>query len=304
MSFVLIAGRWRIDGANATYLGPDEREEPIGICLAPTRFRSGTLAVHTTLTSSDGVARVIIGYNAATGSYYSIGIGGSGYAYLINEFIPGRGWLPVQARGSVSQVRTGSPYRLEVEVSGQRVSLSVDGVRVLEDALPSPLQGDQVGLFAGGTAEVAFENFQVSGNEPRIFVVMQFRAPYDSLYTEVIQPVAERLGFKAFRADDVFRPGVILQDIIRGIVESDVIVADITPGNPNVFYELGYAHALQKPTILLANRQIEKLPFDVSGYRVIFYNDTIGGKRDIEDFLERYLDDIRRGTGSLMVLPR
>jgi nucleoside 2-deoxyribosyltransferase len=96
---------------------------------------------------------------------------------------------------------------------------------------------------------------------------MQFGAPYDALYQEVIQPVSHRAGFKALRADDVYRPGVILQDIIRGIIESDVIVADITPTIPNVFYELGYAHALQKPTILLANRQIEKLPFDVSGYR-------------------------------------
>jgi nucleoside 2-deoxyribosyltransferase len=68
-------------------------------------------------------------------------------------------------------------------------------------------------------------------------------------------------------------------------------------------YELGYAHALQKPTILLANRQIEKLPFDISGYRVIFYDDTIGGKRGIEGLLERYLEDIRRGTGSLTAPP-
>jgi nucleoside 2-deoxyribosyltransferase len=125
---------------------------------------------------------------------------------------------------------------------------------------------------------------------------MQFGAPYDALYQEVIQPVSHRAGFKALRADDVYRPGVILQDIIRGLVESDVIVADITPTtNPNIFYELGYAHALQKPTILLANRaQIEKLPFDVSGYRVIFYDDTIGGKRDIESTLEKHLESIRR----------
>jgi hypothetical protein len=93
----------------------------------------------------------------------------------------------------------------------------------------------------------------------------------------------------------VFRPGVILQDITRSIVESDVIVADITPTNPNVFYELGYAHALQKPTILLANRQLEKLPFDIGGYRVIFYDDTIGGKREIENTLEKHLESIRRG---------
>src|ERR1700694_2903882 len=77
--------------------------------------------------------------------------------------------------------------------------------------------------------------------------------------------------------------------IRRGIVDSDVIVAEITPVNANVFYELGYAHALEKPTILLANRNTEKLPFDISGYRVIFYDDSIRGKRDIEATLRKHL---------------
>jgi hypothetical protein len=293
--FLPIAGRWNFEGAHAMYLGPTESDRPFGLCLAPKRFRSGILAVEATLHNSTEAARVVVGYNPATGGYYSIGLGGYDYAYVIDEFVPGRGWSGIQVSGSSSQLRISRPYHLEAEVSGQRVSLSVDSVHVLEYTLRSPLQGDQVGLFAWGTAEIEFQNFRVSGDDPRIFVVMQFGEPYDSLHKEVIQPISEKLGFKAFRADDVFRPGVILQDIIRGIVESDVIVAEITPANPNVFYELGYAHALQKPTILLANRQTEKLPFDISGYRVIFYDDTIGGKRDIEDTLEKHLESIRRG---------
>ena len=140
-----------------------------------------------------------------------------------------------------------------------------------------------------------FNNFHTSADEPNVFVVMQFGEPYDSLYREVIKPVCSKKGFKAFRADDVFKPGVILQDIRRGIVDSDVIIAEITPVNANVFYELGYAHALEKPTILLANRNTEKLPFDVSGYRVIFYDDTIGGKRDVEQTLTQHLESIRQG---------
>ena len=75
-----------------------------------------------------------------------------------------------------------------------------------------------------------------------------------------------------------FKPGIILQDIIRSIVTSDVIVAEVTPANPNVFYELGYAHAIEKPTILLAEKPTDSgrhLPFDISGFRVIFYDNTI-----------------------------
>ena len=66
--------------------------------------------------------------------------------------------------------------------------------------------------------------------------------------------MCEALQFEAYRADDVFRPGPILQDIISGLVESDVIIAEITPTNANVFYELGYAHARNTPTVLLARR--------------------------------------------------
>ena len=91
----------------------------------------------------------------------------------------------------------------------------------------------------GGTSEIEFRNFHVSTDKPSVFVVMQFGMPYDDLYREVIEPVSLNSGFQVLRGDDVFRPGVILQDIIRSIIESDVIIADITPTNANVFYELG-----------------------------------------------------------------
>lgn len=294
-AFVQIYGRWEFSGSAATFVQPKERGNPVGLCLAPSRLRSGAVSVTAKLHDLEGAARIVLGFNAATGSYYSVGLGGYDFAYLIDLFTPGSGWKAVQALGSKTQLSVDKTYQLRVEVRGQRVSLTVDGVQVLDHKLPAPLQGDQAGLFAWGTGRVEFDQFSLSAHEPRIFVVMQFGEPYDGLYREVIQPVSGAVGFKAFRGDDVFRPGVILQDIRRGIVESDVIVAEITPVNANVFYELGYAHALEKPTILLANRNVEKLPFDISGYRVIFYDDTIRGKRDIEETLRKHLESIRSG---------
>lgn len=61
-----------------------------------------------------------------------------------------------------------------------------------------------------------------------------------------------------------------------------------------MFYELGYSHALRKPTILLANREeTDRLPFDLSGFRVIFYDNTIRGKSSIESDLRGHLLTIR-----------
>ena len=82
------------------------------------------------------------------------------------------------------------------------------------------------------------------------------------------------------------------------IQNSAVIIADITPDNPNVFYEIGYAHALKKPTILLCDKALrDRLPFDVSGFRTIFYDNSIGGKRRVEEKLEVYLQNINNSLG-------
>ncbi|MGA2799125.1 MAG: hypothetical protein ABSE63_16215 [Thermoguttaceae bacterium] len=129
---------------------------------------------------------------------------------------------------------------------------------------------------------------------------MEFSEPFNSFFDHVVRPVADRLGLEAFRASDVYKPGVILADILRGIIESEVIIAKITSGNPNVFYELGHAHAMGKQTILLADRASTKLPFDIRGYRVIFYDNSIPGKPEVERQLEEHLKNIMADAGRSM----
>ena len=68
-----------------------------------------------------------------------------------------------------------------------------------------------------------------------------------SIWVDSVQVLATTL--------ESFGPGVIIQDIERQISEAQVVIADITPANSNVYYEVGYAHALQKPTILLRKKQ-------------------------------------------------
>jgi nucleoside 2-deoxyribosyltransferase len=78
---------------------------------------------------------------------------------------------------------------------------------------------------------------------------------------------------------------------VTQINTAKVVIADITPENPNVFWEVGYAHANRKPTILVAEKG-RKLPFDVSGFRILFYENTIAGKRLVEDGLRKHLKAI------------
>jgi nucleoside 2-deoxyribosyltransferase len=75
---------------------------------------------------------------------------------------------------------------------------------------------------------------------------MQFDKDYDDLYNGVIGPICKEFKYDVIRSDESYSTGIIIQDIIKQINESSIIIADITPDNPNVFYEVGYSHALKK----------------------------------------------------------
>ena len=73
---------------------------------------------------------------------------------------------------------------------------------------------------------------------------MQFGENYDDLYQDVIKDVCEKNGYSVYRVDEGLGTGLILNDIVSAIKNSALVIADITPDNPNVFYEVGFAHAL------------------------------------------------------------
>jgi nucleoside 2-deoxyribosyltransferase len=103
--------------------------------------------------------------------------------------------------------------------------------------------------------------------------------------------ICQEFGLEVIRADEEYGPGLIVADVARQIVESKVVIAEITPANPNVYYEVGFAHALNKPTILIAEKPT-KLPFDVAPHRVLFYENSINGKARLEAGLRKHLHSI------------
>ena len=182
---------------------------------------------------------------------------------------------------------------LTVTQSGSAIDLYADRVHVLRNLLPVARPTSQCGLYCEAVGSVRFNTYAVTTHRPTAFVVMQFGVPHDQLYADVIRPVAAACGFDVIRADDDFGPGLIISDVVRRLQEAEVIIADITPENQNVFYEVGYAHALGKPTILLAEKG-KRLPFDVSGFRTLFYENSIAGKAAVEQGLRRHVEAITR----------
>ncbi len=90
------------------------------------------------------------------------------------------------------------------------------------------------------------------------------------------------------RADETYGPGLIIADITKEISESRIVIAEVSPTNSNVYYEVGYAHALNKPTILIAEKGV-KLPFDVSPFRTLFYENSIAGKKIVEEGFRKHV---------------
>ena len=125
------------------------------------------------------------------------------------------------------------------------------------------------------------------------FVVMQFTEEFNVLYKDVIKPMCASYGYNVVRGDDFYTSGQIMDDVTQSIRASALIIADVTPDNANVFYEVGYAHAIGKPTILLSDRKRKRLPFDISGFRTLFYDNTIGGRAVVEARLKQHLDALR-----------
>ena len=110
------------------------------------------------------------------------------------------------------------------------------------------------------------------------FVLMPFDKTFDDIYKLGIKETANTLGILAERVDEqMFQEG-ILERIYRQIELADLVVADMTGQNPNVFYEVGYAHAKGKLCILLTQRA-EDIPFDLKHHRHIVYGSSVSELR-------------------------
>jgi len=104
------------------------------------------------------------------------------------------------------------------------------------------------------------------------FVVHPFKPPFGSYYESVYRPAIKKAGLSAVRADaDFFGAGDIIEQIWRGIQEARVVVSELTGRNPNVFYELGIAHAMCKPIVLVSSSE-DDIPFDLRHMRVLYYD--------------------------------
>lgn len=117
--------------------------------------------------------------------------------------------------------------------------------------------------------------------KPHAFVAMPFGVKQDSqgieidfnrVYVELIKPALEAAGLEVFRADEEQRAGGILPDMFQELLIADLVVADLTIDNPNVWYELGVRHALRARGVVLISGGRVPTAFDLYTDRKLRYS--------------------------------
>jgi tetratricopeptide (TPR) repeat protein len=130
----------------------------------------------------------------------------------------------------------------------------------------------------------------MSTADRRCFVIMPIgkegseeHAHFRSVFDVIIKPSVEEAGFKVWRADESAFTGSMTREIVEALATSELVIADLTNRNPNVYLELGIRHCLRRSGTIHLISADQALPFDVAGYRAIKYStdfDKIDGVRN------------------------
>jgi hypothetical protein len=123
------------------------------------------------------------------------------------------------------------------------------------------------------------ENLLMSFTKQFVFVLMPFDAAFDDVYQLGIRAACSDAGAYCERVDEQIFHESILERVYNQIGKADLLIADMTGRNPNVFYEVGYAHALGKRVFLLT-RNADDIPFDLKHYPHIVYGGSISKLKD------------------------
>jgi ribose 1,5-bisphosphokinase PhnN len=131
---------------------------------------------------------------------------------------------------------------------------------------------------------------EVSVVEPGFVFILMAMIEDDPLLDDThmaIKRAAQSRGLKAQRVDDIVFTEQITAKVLGNIRSAEFIVADLTHERPNVYYEIGYAHAHRKPTVLTARRGTRP-HFDIQAFPIIFYESALALERQLIRFFETF----------------
>lgn len=123
----------------------------------------------------------------------------------------------------------------------------------------------------------------------------EIRIRSDLTFKYIIKPIVEMFGYHPIRADHINESGMITNQIIDYIIDSALVIADLTDSNPNVFYELAIRHIVEKPYIQMMKSD-QPIPFDISGMRTIRFDTDLEQADIAKKELSEQIDSIDNGN--------
>jgi hypothetical protein len=126
-----------------------------------------------------------------------------------------------------------------------------------------------------------------------VFVLSPLSEPFHTLYNSHVRPVVEGLGYTCMRAEDIYANKPTIEEVWKGINEAQIVIADMTDRNPNVFYMVGMAHTVGKQVILLT-QWLNDVPFDLRHFCCIFYEQSPQGMGMLGTNLRNTIEGVSR----------
>jgi len=128
-------------------------------------------------------------------------------------------------------------------------------------------------------------------DESLCFVLMPFGPEWSKpVYENLFRPAIQEAGYRSKRADESGEQ-IVAESIWTDINQAELVVADLTGKNANVMYEIGIAHTVGKPILLLSKNEIDP-PFDIGHHRVHTYVNTAAGLQSLKEKLPAIVEDV------------
>jgi hypothetical protein len=294
---------WDEESEGSTLLSP-----PIGlsnweqICLFPGS-KDDDYAIEVDLTLLEGEvlnnqlykeAGVILRYSGEN-QYYYAGLGGFGARTFIGKVTLQNGrsiWSLLDSQGKKEEIELNRTYSLRVECRGATITLSEIGKnRYFRYTVEDNTYPRGHGGLRTVRTQARFASLQKSGpSKLKVFVVMPLTTSLNFVYETIERVLAEHSDpeLTCYRVDKLLTSIPIIEDIKKLLTTADLIIADLTDGNPNVYYEAGFAHALGKKVILIAQDGTD-LKFNVRHIRIHFYKDPEDLRRKLKKAIDQTL---------------
>ena len=207
-----------------------------------------------------------------------------GYVTVIRTDKPVDSDWPLKKSDYVKEGETEPDYKYRHDLTD---ALKKSGQDITED-----LYREALGLVESGKyTEIRKSLLEKERGRESFFVCPFDNKDIDHNYEFVVKPCVEKIQFAIHRADEISHTRTITDVIVSAINNARFVIADLTEEKPNCYYEVGYAHAIGKPVIILAKEGTPR-HFDLAAHKWTYWDDYKDLKPKIEKELSGVLAEL------------